>query len=89
MRRAKLVLLLPVVPLLALLAPAAAQAAATGSQVTAAAGQATTTYTCYPNTSAAFNITVSNVVDKQTTTTLSDGYPVALWRRATRPTTPT
>jgi hypothetical protein len=75
MRRANLVLLLPVVLLLALLAPAAAQAATTGSQATAAAGQATT-YTCYPSSPAAFNITVSNVVDKQTTTTLSDGTPI-------------
>jgi hypothetical protein len=77
MRRAKLVLLIPVVPLLALLAPAAAaQAATAGRQAATAADQATTTYTCYPNTPAAFNIAVSNVVDKQTTTTLSDGTPI-------------
>jgi hypothetical protein len=76
MRRAKLVLLLPVILLLALLAPAAAQAATTGSQAQAAADQATTTYTCYPSSPAAFNIAVSNVVDKQTTTTLSDGTPI-------------
>jgi hypothetical protein len=78
MRRAKLVLLLPIAPLLALIAPAAtAQAATEGSQATATAEQAaTTTYTCYPDTPAAFNVGVSNVVDNQTTTTLNDGTPI-------------
>ena len=78
MRRAKLALLVPVVPLLALAAPAAAaQAASSGSQAATASDQAAdTTFTCYPNTPAAFNVAVSNVVDKQTTTTLNDGTPI-------------
>jgi hypothetical protein len=77
MRRARLVLLLPAASLLALVALVApAQAATTDGQATAAADQATTTYTCYPSTPAAFNVAVSNVVDKQTTTTLADGAPI-------------
>jgi hypothetical protein len=78
MRRAKLALLVPVVPLLALAAPAtAAQAASSGSQAATTSDQAAdTTFTCYPNTPAAFNVAVSNVVDKQTTTTLNDGTPI-------------
>jgi hypothetical protein len=81
MRRAKLVLLLPVVPLLVLLAPAAAQAvtaqtATADNQAATATDQATTTYTCYPDTPAAFNVAVSNVTDKQVTTTLNDGTPI-------------
>ena len=77
MRRARLVLLLPVASLLALVALVApARAASTDGQATAAADQATTTYTCYPDTPAAFNVAVSNVVDKQTTTTLADGTPI-------------
>jgi hypothetical protein len=69
MRRAKLALLLPVVPLISLVIPATAHAAVTASQ-------ATTAYTCYPSTPAAFNVTVSTVIDKQTTTTLKDGTPI-------------
>jgi hypothetical protein len=77
MRRARLVLLLPAASLLALVALVApAQAATTDGQATAAADQATTTYTCYPSTPAAFNVAVSNVVDRQTTTTLADGTPI-------------
>jgi len=77
-RRAKLALLVPIVPLLALAAPAAAaQAASSGSQAATTSDQAAdTTFTCYPNTPAAFNVAVSNVVDKQTTTTLNDGTPI-------------
>ena len=69
MGRAKLALLLPVVPLISLVIPATAHAAVTASQ-------ATTAYTCYPSTPAAFNVTVSTVIDKQTTTTLKDGTPI-------------
>jgi len=77
MRRARLVLLLPAASLLALVALVApARAATTDGQAAAAADQATTAYTCYPNTPAAFNVAVSNVVDKQTTTTLADGTPI-------------
>jgi hypothetical protein len=84
MRRAKLVMLLPLAPLLGLVAPAAtahaaqaAQAATLGSQAATTSDQAAdTTFTCYPNTPAAFNIAVSNVVDKQTTTTLKNGTPI-------------
>jgi hypothetical protein len=77
MRRARLILLLPAASLLALVALVApARAATTDGQAAAAADQATTAYTCYPNTPAAFNVAVSNVVDKQTTTTLADGTPI-------------
>jgi hypothetical protein len=77
MRRARLVLLLPAASLLALVALVApAQAATADGQAAAGADQATTAYTCYPNTPAAFNVAVSNVVDKQTTTTLADGTPI-------------
>jgi len=77
MRRARLVLLLPAASLLTLVALVApARAATTDGQAAAAADQATTAYTCYPNTPAAFNVAVSNVVDKQTTTTLADGTPI-------------
>lgn len=69
MMRAKLALLLPVVPLISLVVPTTAHAAATDSQATPA-------YTCYPNTPAAFNVTDSTVVNKQTTTTLKDGTPI-------------
>jgi hypothetical protein len=78
MRRAKLALLVPIVALVALAAPAAAaQAASSGRQAATTSDQAAdTTFTCYPNTPAAFNVAVSNVVDKQTTTTLNDGTPI-------------
>jgi len=77
MRRAKLALLLPAVTLLALTAPAvAAQAATTAARAPAVADQATATYTCYPGTPAAFNVSVGTVVNKQVTTTLADGTPI-------------
>lgn len=77
MKRAKLALLLPVAGILAFVAPAAAaQAAPTGSQAAAATSQAATVFTCYPGTPAAFTVSDSNVVDKQTTTTLPDGTPI-------------
>ncbi len=68
MKRARLAMLLPVAGLLSLLAPATTAQAATD--------QATTAYTCFPNTPAAFDVTVSTVVSKQTTTTISDGTPI-------------
>lgn len=75
MRRAKIVMLLPLAALLGLVAPATAvQAATSGAQAATTSDQAAdTTFTCYPNTPAAFNVAVSNVVDKQTTTTLKNG----------------
>lgn len=74
MNRAKLALLLPAAGVLALAAPAATAQAAAGRP--AAAGQATTAFTCFPGTPAAFDVTDSNVVDKQTTTTIPDGTPI-------------
>jgi hypothetical protein len=94
MNRAKLaallsVLTLPVVTLLAVVAPAtAAQAKTAAGQAKTAAAQAKTaaaqaktaaqdtTYTCYPNTPFAFNVANSDVVNKQVTTTLPDGTPI-------------
>ena len=87
MKRVNIALLLPVAGLLALVAPAAtAQAGTNWDNVQAgthwdtvaltAADQATTTFTCYPGTPAAFDVGVTTVVDKQTTTTLSDGTPI-------------
>jgi hypothetical protein len=69
MRRAKLALLLPIVTLLAVVAPAAAAQAKTPP------AQAVT-YTCYPNTPHSFNVAFSNVADKQVTTALKDGTPI-------------
>jgi hypothetical protein len=66
MRHAKLAMLLPIAALVTFAAPT------TTAQATTTAAQATT-FTCYPNTSYAFNIGVSNVVDDQTTTTIPDG----------------
>jgi hypothetical protein len=71
MRHAKLAVFLPIAALFAVVVPATAAQAKT-----AATAQATTTYTCYPNTPAAFNVSTSNVVDKQVTTTLADGTPI-------------
>ena len=76
MKRARLAMLLPVAGLLSLLAPATTAQAATD--------QATTAYTCYPKTPAAFDVTVSTVVSKQTTTTIiivhsTSGLPVSGW----------
>lgn len=67
MRRAKLAMLLPAAALAAAaVVPAgAAHAARTAAQAT--------TFTCYPNTPAAFEFSSSPVVDKQVTTTLPDG----------------
>jgi len=69
MRRAKLAVLLSAVTLVALSAPVTAAEATTG------ADQAVT-YTCYPNTSFAFTVTVGTVVNDQVTTTLADGTPI-------------
>jgi hypothetical protein len=71
MRHIKIAVFLPIAALLAVVVPATAAQAKT-----AATAQATTTYTCYPNTPAAFNVSTSNVVDKQVTTTLADGTPI-------------
>ena len=69
MRRAKLAVLVPILALLAVAAPATAAQAATS------AAQATT-YTCYPGTPSAFNLSNSDVVNKQVTKTLADGTPI-------------
>ena len=84
MRHVKLAVLLPIAALLPSSLPATAAQAKT-----AATAQATATYTCYPNTPAAFNVSNSDVVNKQVTTTLADGTPIpgGLWRRAIRRTT--
>lgn len=71
MRHVKLAVLLPIAALLAIGAPATAAQAKT-----AATAQAAATYTCYPNTAAAFNVSNSDVVNKQVTTTLADGTPI-------------
>jgi hypothetical protein len=71
MRHAKIAVFLPIAALLAVAVPATAAQAET-----TATAQATTTYTCYPDTPAAFNVSSSNVVDKQVTTTLADGTPI-------------
>lgn len=71
MRYTKLAVLVPIFTLCAAVVPATAAQAKT-----AATAQATTTYTCYPNTPAAFNIANSDVVNKQVTTTLADGTPI-------------
>jgi len=71
MRHAKLAVFLPIAALLAIVVPATAAQAKT-----AATAQATTTYTCYPGTSAAFGVSNSDVVNKQVTTTLADGTPI-------------
>jgi hypothetical protein len=71
MRRAKLAVLLPVVALVAIAVPATTAQASTG-----AADQQTLTYTCYPGTSSAFNVSFPDVVNKQVTTTLADGTPI-------------
>lgn len=71
MRYAKLAGLVPIFVLLATVAPATAAQAKT-----AATAQAATTYACYPNKPAAFNIANSDVVNKQVTTTLADGTPI-------------
>ncbi|MGH3298039.1 MAG: hypothetical protein ACRDP7_40230 [Trebonia sp.] len=76
MRRAKLALLLPVVPLLALVAPGAAQAATADNHAATVADQPAATYTCYPNTSESFNVAYPDLVDKQVTTNLPDGTPI-------------
>jgi hypothetical protein len=76
MRSAKLAVPLSVLALLAVLAPAgAAQAKTAATQARTAAAQ-DTTYTCYPNTPSAFNVVNSDVVNKQTTTTIADGTPI-------------
>ncbi len=71
MRHAKLAVLLPIAALLAVAVPATSAQAET-----AATAQDTTTYTCYPDTPAAFNVSSSDVVNKQVTTTLADGTPI-------------
>jgi hypothetical protein len=77
MKRGKLALLLPIAPLFALVFPAAAaQAAPADNHAATVSDQATTTYTCYPNTPKAFDVTLGTVVNKQTTTTLADGTPI-------------
>jgi hypothetical protein len=69
MRRAKLAVLLSTVTLVALVAPVtAARATTTDDQATP--------YTCYPDTSSAFTVTVGTVVNDQVTTTLADGTPI-------------
>jgi hypothetical protein len=73
MRRVKFVILLPIVTLLALVAPvAAAQATTTGTTTAAQA----ITFTCYPNTPFSFTVSNSEPVDNQVTTTIPDGTPI-------------
>lgn len=69
MRGAKLAVLLPVVSLVIFAAPAAAAQAAAGADQAVA-------YTCYPDTSSAFNVTLGTLVNKQVTTTLADGTAI-------------
>ena len=82
MRRAKLALLLPIVPFLALVAPGAAQAATSNQAATASnkaatvADQQAATFTCYADTPASFNLADPDLVDKQVTTNLPDGTPI-------------
>lgn len=71
MRHAKLAVFLPIAALFAVVVPATAAQAET-----AATAQDTTTYTCYPNTPAAFSVSSTDVVNKQVTTTLADGTPI-------------
>ena len=71
MRHIKIAVFLPIAALFAVVVPATAAQAKT-----AATAQDTTTYTCYPNTPAAFNVSTSDVVNKQVTTTLADGTPI-------------
>ncbi len=71
MRYTKLAVLVPIFALFAAVVPGTAAQAKT-----TATAQATTTYTCNPNTPAAFNIANSDVVNKQVTTTLADGTPI-------------
>jgi hypothetical protein len=71
MRHVKPAMLLPILALLAAVVPATAAQAETS-----ATAQDTTTYTCYPDTPAAFNVSNSDVVNKQATTTLADGTPI-------------
>lgn len=70
MRSARLAVLVSIFGLFAVAVPATAAQAKT-----TAAAQAPT-YTCYPSTPAAFSISTSDVVNKQTTTTLADGTPI-------------
>jgi len=69
MKRAKLAMLLPIAGLIAFAAPAAAAQATTTTA-------SDSTFTCYPNTSHAFTLGVSTVVDNQITTTIPDGTPI-------------
>jgi hypothetical protein len=69
MRRAKLAVLLSAVTLVALGAPVtAARATTTADQAVA--------YTCNPDTSSAFTVTLGTVASNQVTTTLADGTPI-------------
>jgi hypothetical protein len=69
MRRAKLAVLLSAVTAMGLVVPvAAAQATTTDDQATV--------YSCYPDTSSAFTVTLGTVVNNQVTTTLADGTPI-------------
>lgn len=76
MRLAKLAALVPFITLLTVGASAgAARASVTAGQASVTADQVTT-YTCYPGTSSAFNISNSDVVNEEVTTTLADGTPI-------------
>lgn len=72
MRRVKFMMLLPIITLLALVTPVTAAQAATSTTAPAQA----TTFTCYPNTPAAFPVSNSDVVNNQVTTTIPDGTPI-------------
>ena len=74
MRRVKFMMVLPIVTLLALVAPVAAAQATTGTTTTSA--QSAITFTCYPNTPAAFTVSNSTVSSNQVTTDIPDGTPI-------------
>jgi hypothetical protein len=60
----------------AVAAPATAAQAKTAAIRAGALTAQDTTYTCYPNTPIAFNVSNSDVVNKQVTTTLPNGTPI-------------
>jgi hypothetical protein len=72
MRRAKFMMLLPVVTLIALVTPVAAAQATTSTTAPAQAAA----FTCNPNTPSAFPVSDSTVSSNQVTTTIADGTPI-------------
>lgn len=70
MRRAKFMILLPIVTLAAVVTPVATAQATTGTTAQAI------TFTCYPNTPFSFTVSNSEPVDNQVTSTIPDGTPI-------------